>query len=78
MRQKGDKEEVLVMAAMLMAIKIEPLEEGSYLATCLPRFAWRRQASEELQGLVARGCTVAEAMEIAQNLAHKRMKFVFH
>jgi hypothetical protein len=59
------------MVAMLMAIKIKPLEEGGYLATCLPRFAWRRQANEELQGLVARGRTVAEAMEIAQDVARK-------
>lgn len=42
------------MAEVLIAIKIEPLEEGGYLAT-----------SDELQGLVAQGRTVAETVEIA-------------
>jgi len=36
------------------------LEEGGYLAT-----------SDELQGLVAQGRTVAETMEIAQDVARK-------
>ncbi len=48
------------MAEILIAIKIEPLEEGGYLAT-----------SRELQGLVAQGRTVAETMEIAQDVARK-------
>ncbi len=48
------------MAEVLIAIKIEPLEEGGYLAT-----------SDELQGLVAQGRTVAETMEIAQDVARK-------
>ena len=48
------------MAEILMAIKIEPLEEGGYLAT-----------NDELPGLVALGRTVAEAMEIAQDVARK-------
>jgi len=48
------------MAEVLIAIRIEPLEEGGYLAT-----------SEEIQGLVAQGRTVAETMEIAQDVARK-------
>jgi len=48
------------MAEVLVAVKIEPLEEGGYLAT-----------SEELQGLVAQGRTVSETMEIAQDVARK-------
>lgn len=48
------------MAEVLIVIKIEPLKEGGYLAT-----------SDELQGLVAQGRTVVEAMEIAQDVARK-------
>jgi antitoxin HicB len=48
------------MSEVLVAIRIEPLEEGGYLTT-----------SEELQGLVAQGRTVAETMEIAQDVARK-------
>lgn len=48
------------MSEYFIKIKIEPLEEGGYLAT-----------SDELQGLVAQGRTVAEAMEIAQDVAKK-------
>jgi predicted RNase H-like HicB family nuclease len=48
------------MAEVLIAIRVEPLEEGGYLAT-----------SEELEGLVAQGRTVAETMEIAQDVARK-------
>jgi len=48
------------MAEVLIDIKIEPLEEGGYLAT-----------SAELQGLIAQGRTVAETMEIAQDVARK-------
>jgi antitoxin HicB len=44
----------------LLAIEIEPLEGGGYLAT-----------SNELQGLIAQGRTVAETMEIAQDVARK-------
>lgn len=44
----------------LIPIKIEPLEEGGYLAT-----------SEVLQGLIAQGRTIAETMEIAQDVARK-------
>jgi len=54
--------EVIKMSESLIAIKlkIEKLEEGNYLAT-----------SETLQGLVAQGRTVAETMEIAQDVARK-------
>ena len=41
-----------------MTIEIEKLEEGVYLAT-----------SDNLQGLVAQGRTIAETMEIAQDVA---------
>jgi len=44
----------------LISIKIEKLEEGGYLAT-----------SDTLQGLVAEGKTLAETMEIAQDVAEK-------
>jgi antitoxin HicB len=44
----------------LVSIKIEELEEGGYLAT-----------SDTLQGLVAQGRTIAETMEIAQDVARK-------
>jgi len=43
-----------------IAIQIQKLPEGVYLAT-----------SEELQGLVAQGRTVAETMEIARDVARK-------
>ncbi|MDI6759828.1 MAG: type II toxin-antitoxin system HicB family antitoxin [Candidatus Brocadiaceae bacterium] len=48
------------MAECIIKIKIEALEEGGYLAT-----------SNELQGLVAQGRTIAETMEIAQDVARK-------
>ena len=48
------------MSEILLTIQIEPLEEGGYLAT-----------SEDLQGLIAQGRTVAETMEIAQDVARK-------
>lgn len=48
------------MSEILITIKIEKLEEGSYLAT-----------SNELQGLIAQGRTIAETMEIAQDAARK-------
>ena len=41
-------------------IKIEKLPEGYFLAT-----------SEELKGLVAQGRTIAETLEIAQDVARK-------
>ena len=43
-----------------MSLKIEKLEEGVYLAT-----------SDTLQGLVAQGRTIAETIEIAQDVARK-------
>jgi predicted RNase H-like HicB family nuclease len=45
---------------LILSINIEPLEEGRYLAT-----------SDDLPGLIAQGCTMAEAMEIAQDIARK-------
>jgi antitoxin HicB len=48
------------MNELILSINIEPLEEGGYLAT-----------SDDLQGLVAQGRTMAEAMEIAQDVARK-------
>jgi predicted RNase H-like HicB family nuclease len=50
------------MMEMELAIRIhiEQLPEGVYLAT-----------SEELSGLVAQGRTVAEALEIARDVARK-------
>ena len=43
-----------------MSLQIEKLDEGVYLAT-----------SDTLQGLVAEGRTIAETMEIAQDVARK-------
>ncbi len=48
------------MSEVLVSIQIEPLEEGGYLAT-----------SRDLPGLIAQGRTVAETMEIAQDVARK-------
>ncbi|TMQ34088.1 MAG: type II toxin-antitoxin system HicB family antitoxin [Planctomycetota bacterium] len=48
------------MAELFVSIDIEPLPEGGYLAT-----------SRALQGLVAQGRTVAETMEIAQDVARR-------
>jgi len=48
------------MSEIFVNIQIEPLEEGGYLAT-----------SQDLQGLIAQGRTVAETMEIAQDVARK-------
>jgi predicted RNase H-like HicB family nuclease len=47
----------------LLNIKIEKLPEGVYLAT-----------SDELQGLVAQGRTVAETLEIARDVARKLLE----
>ncbi|MBS3934395.1 MAG: type II toxin-antitoxin system HicB family antitoxin [Truepera sp.] len=46
------------MKEALLAIHIEALSEGGFLAT-----------SEELPGLVAQGRTIAETLEIAQDVA---------
>ena len=51
---------VIKMPERLISIKIEELEEGGYLAT-----------SDTLQGLIAQGRTVAETMEIAQDVARR-------
>lgn len=48
------------MKEILLAIHIESLPEGGFLAT-----------SDELPGLVAQGRTVAETIEIAQDVARK-------
>ena len=48
------------MREILLPIHIESLPEGGFLAT-----------SEDLPGLVAQGRTLAEAMEIAQDVARK-------
>jgi predicted RNase H-like HicB family nuclease len=48
------------MSEFLITIKIEPLEEGGYLAT-----------SKDFPDLLAQGRTVAETMEIAQDVARK-------
>ena len=48
------------MSEYLVPISISPLEEGGYLAT-----------SPFLQGLIAQGRTVAETMEIAEDVARK-------
>ncbi|MEH2105250.1 type II toxin-antitoxin system HicB family antitoxin [Nostoc sp.] len=47
----------------LLNIHIEKLPEGVYLAT-----------SDELQGLVAQGWTVAETLEIACDVARKLLE----
>jgi antitoxin HicB len=48
------------MKEILLAIQIEALAEGGFLATC-----------NDLPGLVAQGRTAAEAIEIAQDVARK-------
>lgn len=48
------------MSESLLSIKIESLEEGGYLAT-----------SDDLPELLAQGRTVAETLEIAQDVARK-------
>lgn len=47
----------------LLNIHIEKLPEGVYLAT-----------SDELEGLVAQGRTVAETLEIARDVARKLLE----
>ncbi len=48
------------MDEFYLPVRIEPLAEGGYLAT-----------SNDLPGLVAQGRTVAETLEIAQDVARK-------
>ncbi len=56
------------MNELILSITIEPLEEGGYLAT-----------SDELQGLIAQGRTIAETFEIAQDVARKLIEsYVAH
>jgi predicted RNase H-like HicB family nuclease len=47
----------------IITIHVEKLPEGYYLAT-----------SDELQGLVAQGRTVAETMEIARDVARRLLE----
>ena len=47
----------------LIAVHIERLPEGLYLAT-----------SDEVQGLVAQGRTIAETIEIARNVARRLLE----
>ena len=49
-----------LMSEFILNIKIEPLKEGGYLAT-----------SKDFPDLLAQGRTVAETMEIAQDVARK-------
>jgi antitoxin HicB len=48
------------MNELILSITIGPLEEGGYLAT-----------SDDLQGLIAQGRTIAETIEIAQDVARR-------
>ena len=48
------------MNETVIHLHIEPLDEGSYIAT-----------SPDVPGLVAQGRTITEAVEIAQGLARK-------
>ncbi len=52
---------MIQMPETMIKIKVERLEEGDYLAT-----------SETLQGLIAQGRTIAETLEIAQDVAKKK------
>lgn len=51
------------MSEALLKIRLEPLEEGGYLAT-----------SDDIPGLVAQGRTISETLEIAQDVARKLME----
>ncbi len=51
---------ILLRMEIAIRIQIEQLPEGPYLAT-----------SDELPGLVAQGRTIAEALEIARDVARK-------
>ncbi len=48
------------MAEYLVRIDVKTLEEGGFLAT-----------SKDLQGLIAQGRTMAETLEIAQDVARR-------
>ena len=51
---------IWVMTETLIGIHVEPLAEGGFLAT-----------SGDLPGLIAQGRTLAETLEIAQDVARK-------
>lgn len=51
------------MPQCLIPISIEPLKEGGYLAT-----------SKSLQGFIAQGKTIAETLEISEDVARKIIK----
>lgn len=51
------------MSEVVVKLHIEPLDEGGYVAT-----------SEALPGLVAQGRTMAETVEIAQDVARKLLE----
>ena len=53
------------MNELILSITIEPLEEGGYLAT-----------SDDLQGLIAQGRTIAETIEIAQECSAQTDRIV--
>lgn len=48
------------MSEILLNLRLEPLDEGGYLVT-----------SPDLNGLIAQGRTVAETLEIAQDVARR-------
>ena len=50
----------MVPDEIFLDLKLEPLDEGGYLAT-----------SRDIPGLVAQGRTAAEALEIARDVARK-------
>ena len=47
----------------IISVHIEKLPEGAYLAT-----------SDDIQGLIAQGRTVSEAMEIARDVARRLLE----
>ena len=51
------------MSELVIPLHLEPLEEGGYVAT-----------SDAIPGLVAQGRTVAETVEIAQDVARKLLE----
>ena len=54
---------MLNLGERIVRIHIEKLPEGVYLAT-----------SEDVQGLIAQGRTIAETLEIARDVARKLIK----
>jgi predicted RNase H-like HicB family nuclease len=58
--QQAANGRIINLMELAIAIQIEKLPEGVYLAT-----------SDELQGLVAQGRTVSETLEIARDVARK-------